>query len=350
MISLPSNRDRLQSVLYQLNMLGYYEPFVKPWKGAEGNAVGVPAWWKSGGGAWGCLLSHVGVLGEAVWDRLENYLVLEDDALLSPHFEEQFEMFMNAVPNNWDQLYFGGQNLLTPVKINSQVIEPKDMNRTHAFALRQSVYSRFGAHVMHAPDFISEYGSGGCPHIDHQLGRAHRRGDWRTYAPYTNLVGQRENRSVINGCWHPDKWWDWPEGDCYRFLPFVVIENDGRFAKVRGRNWRGRKRKGETAYKLHFGWETGKNKLTFREAWEDKKNPATLYNSFSVVAKEAFECRRIPAFYGTRDQVDFLKACWPGGTTTLAKIEAQGFDVRERLDFMADYPWNGLLKLREKAS
>jgi len=348
-ISLPGDEDRLQKLKNELNQLGYYEPYIEVFVAVRGNEVGVPAWWKSGGGAWGCLMSHAGVIQEATKRGLDSFLVLEDNAVVSTHFEEQLDKFLRNVPSNWDQIYLGGQNLLEPVRINSEVIEPKDMNRTHAFGLRRKAYAKVHSHILHAPDYISAYEDGWHPHVDHQLGRAHRRGDWRTYAPATNIFGQRENMSNINGSWHPDKWWDWPEGNCFMMLPYVIIENNGLFKEVRGKHWRGKRRSGQVAHGLHFGWVRGGNQLTFREAWDNPDSPGILYQPFATIAREAFECRRLPAFYGNEQQISFLKAGWPGGTTTLKDLGKSGIEIRKRIDQMIDYPWNGILKIREAA-
>lgn len=347
-ISMDNQQERKQSLLRQLNELGVYEPKIKVFRAVNGDATGIPAWWRSGGGAWGCLMSHAGVIQDAVKDKLENYLVLEDDAILCSRFDELFESFFRKVPENWQQLYLGGQNLLQPTKINSAVLEPKDMNRTHAYALSKSAYKLVHGHILHAPDYIEAYNKGWFPHIDHQLGSAHRRGDWKTYSPVVNLIGQKENQSFINGRWHPDKWWDWPAGDCYRFLPYVIVENDGLFSEVRGRFNRGKHRSGEVAKYLHFGWSLGPDKLSTIEGWENKKEPAKLWNVFSTVASEAFEQRRLPAFYGNEEQKDFLRSCWPGGTLTLSSLEKHFIGILGRLKEMTDYPWNGILKLRNK--
>lgn len=352
-ISLPWQTERLGLLLRQLKEQGIYEPRVKVFRAVHGDSVGVPAWWKSGGGAWGCLLSHAAVIQDAIADKLENFLVLEDDALLSDHLDEDFHEFWADLPEDWEQVYLGGQHLVEPKLVASRVFKVKDMNRTHAFALKKSVFSKVHAHILHAPDYISAYNDGWHPHVDHQLGRAHRRGDWKVYSPVTHLVGQRENQSSINGNWHPDKWWDWPSGKSFRFLPYVIVGDDGLFRHVRGKHWRGRNRHGEVASHLHFGWKLGENMLTYKEAWEDKVNPATMYDALSVIASQAFECRRLPAFYGTEDQVEFVKAGWPGGTVSLGQIAAAGHDIKARLGEMADYPWNGLLerwKLKEEAA
>jgi len=341
-ISLDQHEDRRTRLLRQLNEQGVYSPKVEVIRAIHGDSVGVPAWWKNGGGAWGCLLSHYAVIQKAAMDGLENFLVLEDDTILGPRFAEQLDACWPSVPQNWDQLYLGGQHLLEPVTISEHWVKAMDINRTHAYALNKRVYKEVGAHIMYAPDYINAANKNHNRHVDHQLGQAHRRGDWNCVAMKTWLFGQGENRSWINGRWHPDKWWDYPQDDCFRYLPYVIVENDGLFKEIRGKNWRGKNRHGETAKNLHFGWKLGPDHLSTKEGWAMRERPAMLHAALGTVAQEAFDCRRIPGFYGNQKQVDFLRAGWPGGNITLRELKDSG-GIASTIESMADYPWNGIL-------
>lgn len=351
-ISLDSQVDRRSKLIEQLNQLGVYPPFLEVFSAVHGDSVGVPAWWKSGGGAWGCLLSHAAVLQDAVKRKLSSYLVLEDDAIFSTHADSDLSSFLKDVPDDWEQVYLGGVNLLEPIKLSPTVIRPKDMNRTHAYGLSASAYQRFHQHIFHAPDYISAYNDGWYPHFDHQLGLAHRRGDWNVYAPTVNIVGQRENHSDINRSWHPDKWWDWnPEGK-HVYLPFLIIketENSGLFKHIRGDHNRGKNRWGEVAKYVHFGWRLGGNKLTFEEAYQSKEDPCSLLGAFVKIAQESWDCRRLPAFYGTDAQCGFLESFWPGGTINLPDLSKRG-DILQQLEKLCDYPHNGLLEQHKKCA
>ena len=83
----------------------------------DGRAVRPPAWWRQGGGAWGCMLSHIRILEQALADGLDRcggrggvLLVLEDDALFPPDFAERAARFIRALPADWEQAYLGGQH------------------------------------------------------------------------------------------------------------------------------------------------------------------------------------------------------------------------------------------------
>ncbi len=346
-ISLDQHKDRRDRLLRQLKSHGVECPDVEIIRACHGDTVGVPAWWQSGGGAYGCLQSHSYALQKAAMDNLESVLILEDDAILSKNFNDQLQEVWPEVPEDWEQLYLGGVYLLDPIPVGSHWMEGKDINRTHAYAVRRGTCAKIHAHINYAPDYITEYNTGWQPHFDHQLGRAHRRGDWKVYGMQRWLFGQGENHSWINGRWHPDKWWDWNKGDRFLHLPYVIIENDGLFKEVRGDSWRGKNRFGEVVKNLHVGWELAPDRLSTVAAWELREEPAKLAGVITSVAQEAFEGRRIPAFYGNQEQVDFLRASWPGGTTTLAEIKESG-DIAEIIENMTDYPANGLLEMRPK--
>ena len=66
-----------------------------------------PETWTAGRGAWGCQLSHCGVLHAALNDRLKNILVLEDDAYPVLDFAERAAKFLANVPDDWDGLMLG---------------------------------------------------------------------------------------------------------------------------------------------------------------------------------------------------------------------------------------------------
>src|SRR5690606_10913443 len=107
-------------------------------------------------------------------------------------------------------------------------------------------------------------------------------------------------------------------------------------------------RSGESAQFLHFGWKLGKDQLSTKEGWKYREEPALLWNTIATVAKEAFECRRLPAFYGNDAQKEFLRSCWPGGTITLKDLATHPRGILGRLEEMTDYPWNGIMKKQFK--
>lgn len=197
-ISLARRTDRLGRFL---RMTESNWPFKAPQvvPAIDGNLVIPPETWKAGGPAWGCARSHAGILERCLADGIESVLILEDDAMVWPGFEEACAKFLAAVPGDWEILMFGGQNspgAVSPVPGQPGVVRTKECGRTHAYGAR-------GRPAMVA--LYHKYVSG-TQHIDWHMGAVHRR--HRTYAPVPFLVAQAGGPSDISGRVEPDRSWN----------------------------------------------------------------------------------------------------------------------------------------------
>ena len=161
-------------------------------------------------------MSHLRIAQDAAMDGLKNYLVFEDDAVLSSDFAERLPKVMAEVGEDWDMIYFGGQHLLKkgqPAKVEGmeEVIAPMNLNRTHCFAVNGRFFQNFGRHIMHAPSYIKREKAW---HIDHQLGVLHQ-GAFTGEAPFNGIkiyavtpwiVGQAAGCSGISFKAFPERW------------------------------------------------------------------------------------------------------------------------------------------------
>ena len=168
-----------------------------------------PVGWGAGRGAWGCLRSHMRICEDAMHERddnrkmtLQNYLVLEDDVFFLPDAKEKLNSFMEALPDDWDQIYLGGQHQRKPVSLGNGLLVGLSVNRTHAYALNQKCFQPFYRHICYAPDYI-----GSKKHIDHQLELAHQRRDWDVYCPPEWICGQEAGSSNVSGNVNERKIW-----------------------------------------------------------------------------------------------------------------------------------------------
>lgn len=169
-----------------------------------------PAGWGGGKGAWGCLQSHRRILEDLMHmrdDRLnlkwKSALILEDDVFFLDNALVNLEVAMNSLPDVWGQLYLGGQHMLAPIKINSEgLVAARSINRTHAYAIHADHVQAIYRHISYMMDY-----NGNNYHIDHQLERAHRRGDWPVYALSSWICGQRANTSNVSGRKLPAHTW-----------------------------------------------------------------------------------------------------------------------------------------------
>lgn len=213
-INLKRRGDRLAEFWERLGQADW--PFVQPtvFEAIEGDITGTPSWWSQGGGAWGCLMSHCRIMEICMQGRVRNVLFLEDDVTFCEDFAAKAEVFLKAIPENWDHLYFGGQHLKHPVDEGESLFRCNNVNRTHAHAMTRRYMKRVYRHVLNAPDYMKWRGS----HIDHRLGALHETGTVKVYAPKQFLCAQAEGKSDISGRKTPEYYWN-----TWRDVPDAVI-------------------------------------------------------------------------------------------------------------------------------
>jgi hypothetical protein len=207
-INLPFKADRLEK--FQQLVPDIIGPVVR-WPAVHGDAIRHPDWWTAGAGAWGCYRSHLQILEHCYQYGVESYIVFEDDAIPRHDSEttgRDIRTFMDAVPDDWEMLYFGGQLLHVenhpPTRVNDEVFIPYNINRTHCFAVHRRGYEKLYKHLNETPFHKNE-------HIDHHLGRLHETGTMRIYCPKRWLFGQDAGPSNISGQTNPIHFWLDPE-------------------------------------------------------------------------------------------------------------------------------------------
>lgn len=177
-----------------------------------GDYTGHPAGFGGGNGAWGCLQSHRRIMEDLMHDRDERgdyawctALILEDDAFFVEDALERLQLLMRDVPSEWGQIYLGGQHRGKKEKLpdTEHVLKASSVNRTHAYAVQWTKIQEIYQHISYMPDYM-----GNGYHVDHQLERAHQRGDWDVYAPPKWICGQRAGSSNISGQTTPDLIWN----------------------------------------------------------------------------------------------------------------------------------------------
>lgn len=331
-INLPFKIARKEKLMKHLVETGLVDPSKIVWQRSIcGDWTPAPSWWGAGNGAWGCLMSHVRAAQDAVHDDLANYCVLEDDVLFHPRAAEMLEHFIREVPDDWGQLYLGGQFLhREPEQISPWVMRPYNVNRTHAFALSKNTIPSFLQHVLHAPDYFDvridpESGTVFTPndfHIDHQLGRAHERQDWNVYAPSWWIAGQGEGSSNISGRTNVEMWWHWR--DRGHSLPFLYLTAD---SKESDRQLAERH--------LHVGYNTYDNSMV-DIGLTRRMSDGELTNWLHMIAGEAIERWRLPGLEVPEEEPNLLsriEKLWKPGVESLDE---------KRLRELSDYPFNGL--------
>lgn len=110
-INLEHRIDRKEHVQTELNNIGI--------KAERFNAI------KMDNGAIGCSMSHLKLLQEALKNKLEHVLIVEDDIkFLNPDlFKSQFNKFIETHGNNWDVILLAGNNMPPYQKIDGTCIQ-----------------------------------------------------------------------------------------------------------------------------------------------------------------------------------------------------------------------------------
>jgi hypothetical protein len=210
-VNLKRRPDRLTRFWAETEKANW--PFHRPkvFEAIEGDKVGVPKYWHTGGGSYGCLRSHLNILERAIMEDVESLLVLEDDAVFLKTFDKDVAEFLAKVPDDWQCLMLGGQHVNSePIPFAPGIVRAGGgggIQRTHCYALR-------GAEVMKA---LYRTWASAAVHCDWVMGPCMAK--FNTYAPDPFLVGQADGKSDISGALNPAKFWRPPNGT----EPVVVL-------------------------------------------------------------------------------------------------------------------------------
>lgn len=88
-------------------------------------------------GQLGCLLSHKAILENALSNRYQTILILEDDTIFKENFIFLFSRFINNLPNIWDMIYLCGNHYGGIKPINKYVYQSYGTLSTNAYAINK---------------------------------------------------------------------------------------------------------------------------------------------------------------------------------------------------------------------
>ncbi len=276
----------------------------------EGDKVGVPTYFLSGGGAWGCLRSHIAILEYAIMKDLGTIFVMEDDVTWHADAWDRLAAFVEAVPDDWHQLMLGGQHIQTPEVVCPGVLRCRDTERTHAYALRgpaiKSLLTRWYASNVHC---------------DWTMGRDWQK-DWNVYAPDPFVFGQGGGRSDISGRDNATNFWTAPTG-----VAVVHLVTPGPVVRqLRG-------------YGLHTGYQRNEQDLDtgLCEVVGSAYPQAALKHWLDVVLWEAGAEGKAVAVWHPGITFEQVKAVWPeaipikGDTVEECLQQAKGLSLKENV-------------------
>src|SRR5262249_20373995 len=131
-INLERRPDRWSRVVARLERHGVGS--VRRYPAADGQRLAVPATWEDVPGAYGCLLSHVGVVRGARGAGAASVLILEDEVVFDGRVNERFDAAVAQVPADWDMLLLGGSHWSPPERLSADVCRVTATVATHAYA------------------------------------------------------------------------------------------------------------------------------------------------------------------------------------------------------------------------
>jgi hypothetical protein len=312
-ISLPQRDDRRSRLSEELLVSKLAEPLSIRWERAiSGKICPPPNYFRAGPGAWGCLQSHIRVVQDAMMDGVSSLLVLEDDLAIHAKAPEIVRRFFQELPDDWDQIYLGGQHQVEPslVDYRPMVHRVRNVNRTHAYGLSGRAFREFLRHVCDAPSYAER----GSWHIDHQLGLAHESELWRCYSPAWWPFGQRAGVSNISGSSNPDLWWH--PGIYSNQVPMLYAPNSS-----------------EQTLREVFGealcWWTDSNSAQVEVPLDTRE----LFKRLEGLSKQALEGQRLPTVCHPMISNELLSRAWDAGALAIEDADV----VR-----MQNFPFNRL--------
>ena len=206
-------------------------------------------------GAWGCKMSHLAVLRQAIADGVQGLLVLEGDFILDNDFRRLADEFFQHVPAEWELAYLGGQHRKSAPRVAPGVVRVRSLVRTHAYLARPSAQQKL----------LTFWGQLQRGHIDNALAD-HLEHEYLAFAPFRFIVGQGGTKSNITFRKAAERFW----------RPEVVTRNvsairQRRQAVITGQTpakvWRNRIT-GTTPIVFHApgkGWSRGQRNELWKE-------------------------------------------------------------------------------------
>lgn len=184
---------------------------IEPYEAIDGQLIDLPLWWNQKlKGSYGCYCSHVGILRNVIQNDYKNVMVLEDDAIFSENFTRSLKDIFIDLPNDWDQLYLGGQHLGRTKKISSKLVKGSNINRTHCYILNDKQAAQKILDLIQNKDFWITNLNKNKYHVDYAYGVLHQKGIINAYAAKPFIVGQLSNKYSDTGSQTSsvNRWWN----------------------------------------------------------------------------------------------------------------------------------------------
>ena len=195
LLNLDRRPDRLEQATSQLATAGI--PFLR-WPAVDGGRLPLPPNETKGSGAFGCRLSHIEIMRNAIEQGHECVGVLEDDVVLTTDFASKLDQALTVVPTDWELLYLGCQHRQNPLATGvNGIVKCVDCHRTHAYVVRGEAIKK-----------LFQLWSSNTGHVDHILRDSGSFKSLNAYAIDPQIAGQSEGVSDIANRSNGEKWWE----------------------------------------------------------------------------------------------------------------------------------------------
>jgi GR25 family glycosyltransferase involved in LPS biosynthesis len=139
-INLEHREDRKNHILSECNK--YELGDVSFFKAFNGNNFLNP--YKISNGCFGLILTNIEIIKEAKNNNYKNILILEDDCYFTREVLN-INTYFDALPDDWDMLYLGGNHNThignsPPIVINEKIVKLHSTLTTHFVAINNHMY------------------------------------------------------------------------------------------------------------------------------------------------------------------------------------------------------------------
>lgn len=138
-INLARSKDRWENMLNEQYKTEYK---IQRFEAVDGNDITeMPAKVKYPPNTYACLLSHIGCLEYAKANKWQAVLILEDDAVLVPKFDDKLRLAMGALPDDWDGLWLNGTEEKPSTHYNNFVNKLVGCWGAFGYIIRDTIYA-----------------------------------------------------------------------------------------------------------------------------------------------------------------------------------------------------------------
>ena len=168
--------------------------------GVEGNAYNLkpdkyPHPIRGFNGVSGGTMAHLNAYIHAYNDKLNSFLVVEDDCVFHNDFIKLFDQYTNELPVYWDLLYLGGMyepSKGSLYKISDHMIKVSGMMSTHCYAVRSTILLKLISTFLKDYPYLTDSADGFLCNIQKEC---------ETFAFNPPLAWQRAGYSDIQNAW-----------------------------------------------------------------------------------------------------------------------------------------------------